>query len=194
MIIFEDKNIHQNSLYPDTDWTGEAKWVIPDSNTQLCTKALEYCPNFDVITDDENNVINIVKTAPDLSAVISTKLYELSNSCEQTIIGGFDYHSNHYSLKINDQLNIEALKSSITDSTVAIPYHADGELCRLYSLDEFLELYSLASYHKMYHTTYFNQLKDMITNMTDVDEILACYYGMPLDDEHASNLNMLLNL
>ena len=194
MIIFEDKNIHQNSLYPDTDWTGKAKWTIPDTNVKLCTKVMKYCPYFDVITDDENNVIDIIGTGPDISIVISNKLYELSNICEKNIIDGFDYQDKHYSLKINDQLNLEALRASITDSTVSIPYHADGELCMLYPVEEFLEIYKLATYHKMYHTTYFNQLKDMINKMTDKNEISSCYYGMPLDTIHNSNLHMLLNI
>lgn len=194
MIIFEDKNIHQNSLYPDTDWTGEAKWIIPDSNTELCTKVMEYCPHFDVITDDDGNVIDVIKLETPLSETISNRLYMLSMQCEQVITNGIEYQGKRYSLKINDQLNMEALKNSITESTMFIPYHADGELCQRYSVQTFIEIYNLSSYHKLYHTTYYNQLKDMVNRMTDVSEIEACYYGMELDEEHKSNLYNLLNI
>ena len=45
-----------------------------------------------------------------------------------------------------------------------------------------------------YKYIWINNGSLIYNSLTDVDEILACYYGMPLDDEHASNLNMLLNL
>lgn len=192
MIIFEDKNIHQNSLYPDTDWTGEAKWVIPDTDVELCTKVMEYCPYFDVVTDSDNKVIDIIKLETPLSEVISNQLYILSMKCETAITQGIDYNDKHYSLKISDQLNLETLKNSINNNTQFIPYHADGELCTLYTVDEFNEIYKLATCHKLINTTYFNQLKDMILQMTDTEEINNCYYGMELDESHKSNYDKLI--
>lgn len=113
MIIFEDKNIHQNSLYPDTDWTGKAKWIIPDTNKELCSKVMGYCPHFDVVTDEDNNVVDVIKTGTPLSEIISQKLFVLSTMCEQAIVKGIEYQGKQYSLQVNDQLNMEALKNSI---------------------------------------------------------------------------------
>lgn len=194
MIIFADKNLYQNSLYPDTDWTGTAKWIIPDSNTELCQKAFEYCPYFDVIEDEEGKVVDIISIEKPISLFINQKLSELSNACNTVITSGIDVDDKHYSLTINDQMNLEGLKNNITGNTTFVPYHADGELCAMYSVEDFLKVYKTASEHKMYHTTYYNQLKDMINKMIISSEIEACYYGMPLDEEHQNNMNILLGL
>lgn len=194
MVIFEDKNLHQNSLYPDTDWTGKAKWVIPDDNTELCYKVMKYCPYFNVIEDEKGNVIDIISTEKSTNLIKSQKLTELSEVCNSIIVSGIDVSGRHYSLSTNDQMNLEGLKNNITETTTYIPYHADGELCTLYSVEDFLNIYKVASEHKIYNTTYYNQLKDMINKMTISSEIEACYYGMPLDEEHQNNMNILLNL
>ena len=192
MIIFADKNLHQNSLYPDSDWTGEAKWIIPDSNTELCQKAFEYCPYFDVIEDEEGKVVDIIPSEKPISLSKSQKLEEISMLCTSAIVKGIEYNGKAYAMTINDQINIETLKNSIIDTTDSIPYHADGEICSLYPVEEFLEIYHKAIKNKLYHTTYFNQLKDMIKQMTSEEEVQACYYGMELDEEHQNNLLNLI--
>ena len=194
MVIFENKNLQQNSQYPDTDWTGKAKWVIPDSDTELCTKVFEYCPYFDVVTDEEGKVIDITPTEKPVAIIVSQKLSEISAICNTIITSGVDILGKHYSLTLNDQMNLESLKNSVREDALYVPYHADGELCALYPVEDFIVVYKTLLDHKLYHTTYYNQLKDMINKMTISSEIEACYYGMPLDEEHQNNMNILLNL
>ena len=40
----------------------------------------------------------------------------------------------------------------------------------------------------VYHTTYFNLLKHQINDMTTIEEVKACYYGMPLTGEYKTIL------
>lgn len=193
MIIFEDKNIHQNSLHPDTDWTEKAKWVISDSNTELCRKAFEYCPNFEVVVDENNNVIDIVKTETPIEQIRARKISEFSVECEQVITQGFDLNEQHYSLTLNDQANLNRLYLYSQQNLSPIMYHADGENIREYTQEEFAELYETANTFINYHTSYFNLLKKTINKMSILSEIEKCYYGMELDETDTACLTSLTN-
>ena len=80
---------------------------------------------------------------PSINKFISDKIIEISNTCEQTIFNGIDVtlesgETKHFSLKAEDQTNMNALYAQVkfgelTDDT-GVPYHADGEYCKLYSI------------------------------------------------------------
>ena len=55
MIIYKDKRFISNSEYPDTDWVGDADFVIPDGS-ELAEKIKAAYPYFELILDDENLV------------------------------------------------------------------------------------------------------------------------------------------
>ena len=59
MIIFKDLHYQTRSDMPDTDWTGEAKYIVPDGS-ELANKILS-CPNgFTVVEDSTGNLIDVV--------------------------------------------------------------------------------------------------------------------------------------
>lgn len=64
MIVFKDKHFLQCENFPDTDWSGNADWVIPD-NSELAQKIKELFPNFDFVFDDEGNISDVVETEPE---------------------------------------------------------------------------------------------------------------------------------
>ena len=192
MIIFEDKNMHQNSLYPDSDWTGKAKWVIPDENTELCAKVFEYCPYFEVIEDEEGNITDIIKASEPIEVLKSNKITEMSAVCQSAITDGFDYEGKHYSLSLYDQINLERIKNSITEATTSVKYHADGECEEEISVETFNGIYNAATNHIESNTARFNNLKGMIKNLSKEEEVKVCYYGMKLDTIKTTNkLNVL---
>lgn len=58
MIISKNLSYMTRSDMPDSDWTGEAKYIIPDGS-ELANKILS-CPNgFTAIEDSEGNLIDI---------------------------------------------------------------------------------------------------------------------------------------
>lgn len=61
MIIYENKGFMTNSLFPDTDWTGEAKYVVPDGS-ELAEKIKAAYPYYDFVLDDGGNLVDIVET------------------------------------------------------------------------------------------------------------------------------------
>lgn len=63
MIIFKDKNYITNSESPDTDWMGNADYVVPDGS-ELALKIRSLYPNYDFVLDDSGNLIDVVEIEP----------------------------------------------------------------------------------------------------------------------------------
>ena len=55
MILYKDKRFISNSEYPDTDWVGDADYVIPDGS-ELAEKIKQAYPYFELVFDGENLV------------------------------------------------------------------------------------------------------------------------------------------
>lgn len=68
MIIYKNKNFSKCELYPNTDWIGDADWVLDDNDendAELEAKIVELYPNFElVISDDGGKIIDVVATEP----------------------------------------------------------------------------------------------------------------------------------
>lgn len=63
MIVYKNKRFIQIGLFPDTDWLGDADYVVPD-NSELAEKIKTLYPNFDFVLDDDGNITDIVETEP----------------------------------------------------------------------------------------------------------------------------------
>lgn len=55
MIVYKDKKFISNSEYPDTDWVGDADFVIPDGS-ELAEKIKAAYPYFELVFDGEELV------------------------------------------------------------------------------------------------------------------------------------------
>lgn len=125
-------------------------------------------------------------------SIISNKKSELSTECEKAIISGVDVGEVHYSLTIEDQANILAWMA-IAQTGKSVPYHCDGQPCRIYSSEEFMEVANAAVAYKTHHTTYCNLLMRQVEAMTDVDDIKAVQYGITqLDGEYAEQYQIIM--
>jgi len=69
-----------------------------------------------------------------------------------------------------------------------IPYHADGETCIFFTAEEISQIVSAATAHKVYHTTYYNALKNYINALETIEDIAAITYGTPIPDEYKSEV------
>ena len=72
MIIFKDKSFLKMDLYPDTDWIGNADFILDDNDendAELEAKIIEFYPNFEfVLNDDGSKIIDVVATEPVVTA------------------------------------------------------------------------------------------------------------------------------
>lgn len=62
MIVFNDKNYMACTRYPDSDWTGEALFVVPDGS-ELANKIMAAAPWYDFVVED-GQLVDVVATEP----------------------------------------------------------------------------------------------------------------------------------
>ena len=194
MIIFKDKSFLKIDLYPDTDWIGNADWVLDDNDerdAELEAKIISLYPNFEFVFGDDGNISDVVETSEPINEVISQKKSELSAECERTIVSGVDVGDAHYSLTIEDQANILAL-TPLAQAGNSVFYHSDSNMCCEYSSDEFLAVVNAATVFKTLQTTYCNLLMRQVEVMTDAEEVRAVKYGVTeLTGEFAERYEMI---
>lgn len=145
-----------------------------------------------IIDPNEETTIDYVK---------SSKIATLSNTCNAVITHGIDVqlsdgNTYHFSLTTQDQLNLITLSTLIAAGQTEIPYHADGELCRYYSVEDITIITETATAHKTYHVTYFNSLKAWVNAMDSINDIAAVQYGATIPEEYQSDIlkEMLLQM
>ena len=67
MIVYRNKNFMQRDNFPDTDWVGNADWVLNDNDpadAEIEEKIISLYPNFDFVFDDDGNIADVTATEP----------------------------------------------------------------------------------------------------------------------------------
>lgn len=114
--------------------------------------------------------LNIIKLA---------KINSMEMICQTAIIQGIDWNGKHYSLTYHDQLNINDMHNQALNGRT-VYYHADGDVFESFSPQEFIEFATQVSNFKFFHNMYFNYLKKMINEETDINQIIQINYGSKL--------------
>lgn len=193
MIIYKNKNYMIDSFYKNTNFTGDADFVLDDEkDAELVNKITALYPNYDFVLDNDGNLIDVVEISEPVEEIIFLKKQELSKACESAILSGVDIGDAHYSLTLEDQANILAWMA-VAQTGKAVPYHCDGQPCRVYTADEFMEVANAAVAYKTHHTTYCNLLMRQVEAMTDTDEVKAVQYGITqLEGEYAEQYQIIM--
>ena len=63
MILYKDKRFVTRSDAPNTDFMGDADFVVPD-DSELAEKIISLYPNFDFVLDDDGNIADVTATEP----------------------------------------------------------------------------------------------------------------------------------
>ena len=61
MVLYKDKRFVTRSDAPDTDFMGNADWVIPDGS-ELAEKIIRLYPNFEFVFDDNGQPVDATET------------------------------------------------------------------------------------------------------------------------------------
>ena len=72
MVVFRNKQFVKCEEFPDTDFTGNADWVLDDNDSKeagLEELLIAFYPNFDIITDSNGKISDIVATEPVIKEV-----------------------------------------------------------------------------------------------------------------------------
>nr|DAG28160.1 MAG TPA: hypothetical protein [Bacteriophage sp.] len=127
-----------------------------------------------------------------LENIKSLKLKEISDKCEETIYNGVDVKMSdgtyHFSLTEKDQLNIFGLQAKISAGQTALEYHADGQPCKYYSVEDIQKLITAAMTLVSYNTTYCNSLNMWIKAETDSSVIENIFYGIDIPETYQSDV------
>ena len=104
------------------------------------------------------------------------KITEIKQKCEEYIYAGTDVTyadgtTEHFTYTLTDQSNISEMFTAIMAGATEYPYHADGEICKIYTKEQIVTIYGTLSLFKTEATTYHNSLKAQINAMTDADAI-----------------------
>ena len=191
MFLYKDKHFVTRSDALNTDFMGNADYVVPD-DSELAEKIKTLYPNFEFVLDDDGNIADVIGISEPIDKIISQKKSELSAECEKTIVAGVDVGDAHYSLTIEDQANILAWMA-VAQTGKAVPYHQDGQPCRIYTAEEFMKVANAAVAFKTAQTTYCNLLMRQVEAMTDVNEVKAVKYGVTqLEGEYAEQYQVIM--
>lgn len=162
MIIFKDKSFLKMELYPDTDWIGDANWVLDDNDSkdaEIEEKIISLYPNFDFVFDDDGNIADVTETEP----VVTTEEIEAHKTKriqESKILLAKWLNDNpilytdgkYYSVTEEKQALLNGNLASYERATKAgieysLKWNSTGEECIEWSYDDLLTLsLSIAAY------------------------------------------------
>lgn len=125
----------------------------------------------------------------------AAKTAAMSAACNAAITAGMDVTTTqgteHFSLQETDQINLTAAVTAVQQGAAGYPYHADGELCRMFTAAEIGAVGQASIAHKLYHTTYCNHLFAWIRRAT-ASELAGITYGAELPEDLAASMQALL--
>lgn len=136
--------------------------------------------------------------APDaLESARAAKEAELSAACNQAITAGMDVETTqgteHFSLQETDQINLTTAYNAVLSGADQYPYHADGQLCRMFSADEIKAISAASIQHKMYHTTLCNHLLTWARRAETAEELEGITYSAEsLPEDLAQNMAQIM--
>ena len=193
-ILYRDRswmnpvNIHSNLEFISVDIVN-----ITEDDYNSLVNMMNLNEEIKIISDEEPIIEDeIIENKPEKEVTIDfvrqVKITEMTNICKKTIIDGFntslsDGNFYHFSLTIEDQINLLNISNNIDNSDDKIIYHADGERCKYFSKDDMKLIITKANNFKMYHTTYFNCLKSYINSLSDINTISNITYGIQLPEK-----------
>lgn len=122
---------------------------------------------------------------------------KISSECKKAIVAGMDVETTqgveHFSLEETDQINLTTALGAIQDGATGYPYHADGQLCRMFNAEEIQAISNAAVKHKLYHTTLCNHILTWVRRAETVEEINSITYSLEgLPEDLAANMSAIL--
>lgn len=175
--------------------------VIPEEEYQQLSEAIDKNEEIlitvqDGFIQDEPEQIPVEETVT-IDYLKTQKIKEMSYICNQTITNGFDIELSdrkvhHFSLTVQDQLNLITLSAMMSSGEDVVPYHADGEKCEYFSAIDIGLIVRAATELKIYHTTYYNSLKLYIQSLDNRDLVSDINYGIDIPDEYKSDVLVTL--
>ena len=135
--------------------------------------------------------------AKTLEELRADKETEISDACNTAIVAGMDVETSrgteHFALHETDQINLTTALSTVETGAAGYPYHADGQLCRMFTWEEIEAIAKASIQHKLYHTTLCNHLLTWARRAETVEELGGITYSADnLPEDLAANMAQVL--
>lgn len=104
-----------------------------------------------------------------------------------------DDRTYHFSLTLEDQQNLTNAFNIATFRNSSVPYHADGEECRIFSQEDIKMIYETCIMYITQQTTYCNMLKQYIKSCTSKEDVIEAYYSMELPEEYKAKYDEIIS-
>ena len=200
MLDEEGNLIVENKVIIDYETKQEIEQILNNCEIKTSEEAFEV--NYALAVKEAYNGEVIVENVEDnrpLDAIKADKEQEISLACNQAIIVGMDVETSkgleHFSLQETDQINLTTATNAIQQGLTEYPYHADGQLCRMFTAEEILSIANAATKHKLYHTTLCNHLLTWIRRAETKEELDSIIYSEEvLPEDLAANMVYILSL
>lgn len=116
-----------------------------------------------------------------------TMIKRLSNICKNKIVSGFsiklsDGEYYNFKLTTEDQLNLMMLEQQLNTGIETFIYHATNQPCKIFTKADMQIIIETFRRHILYHTTYFNAVKQYIKSLSDIEKINLFIYGTDISD------------
>jgi hypothetical protein len=126
----------------------------------------------------------------DESALASAKqevIKRLSHICRDKITSGFsvvlsDGESYNFKLTTEDQLNLMSIEGQLNAGAETFIYHATDQPCRFFNKEDMIKIIRAFKKCTLYHTTYFNAVKQYIKSLTDMKKVQLFTYGTDISN------------
>ena len=159
-----------------------------EANEELA-KREAYNGEYTIVEEPDDRTLDEIRT---------DKLAELSASCNDAITAGMDVETTqgteHFSLQETDQINLTTALSAVQSGAAGYPYHADGQLCRLFTAAEIQAIAEASVKHKLYHTTLCNHLLTWARRAATKEALSGITYSADgLPEDLAANMAAVLS-
>lgn len=138
-----------------------------------------------------NSEKDIVEDNTKLRNAINSAVENLSEACKNSIVSGFsvelsDGNTYRFKLTAEDQINLLNLENQLNFGEDTFIYHATDLPCKVFNREDMQKIIKNYRKHVLYHTTYFNSVKQYINSLTDINMIATFSYGTDISSTVAN--------
>lgn len=130
---------------------------------------------------------------------------QVSQSAQADIFNGQDIvlsdgSTGHFTFTLEDQSNTASAMASVREllgqgvpiDQLSVPYHSSGNPCQMFSVIDFMNIYTTLYIHSTYVQTYCNAINMLIKACESKESLTEITYGMKLPEESMERVNEIV--
>jgi hypothetical protein len=149
-------------------------------------------------TDESTAEEPIIIYEPTIEDIRAYKIDSLKYTSRQFIEQGetvtlSDGSQDEFNYTQMNQMNLANAFNLAVATKDSVPYYDKDNVCKIYSAEDIIRIYSSCQILVTYHVTLAHQLADQIKNMESIEEIKTLEYSYEsLDEQHKKNFDTIM--